>query len=187
MNLLRQTVAGLRAMVALTLVLGVVYPIVVAVIANVTMHDRATGSVITVGGRSASTLIGQRFEGDQWLQPRPSAAGDGGYDGLASAGSNLGPNSTELRGQVAQRRAEIFRRDGAESIPADAVTASSSGLDPHISPEYAELQVARIARVRHLDEGQVRAIVARHTEGRMLGFLGEPRVNVVKVNADLAR
>ncbi|GAA3624110.1 K(+)-transporting ATPase subunit C [Microlunatus ginsengisoli] len=132
-----------------------------------------------------AALIGQELDGDQWFQPRPSAVED---NAQASGGSNLGPSNPDLTAAVDRRRAEVAEREQAapSAVPADAVTASGSGLDPYISPEYAELQVARVARARELDPDRVRRLVAEHTRGRMLGFLGEPRVNVVELNLALS-
>lgn len=187
MHLLRHTLVGLRAMVVLTVVLGIAYPLLVTGIAQVAMPHQANGSVIEVGGHQTSTLLAQQFEGPQWLHPRPSKAGDHGYDGLASAGSNLGPNSAELRAEVLQRKEAIAQENHTESVPSEAVTASASGLDPHISPAYADLQVARIARARGIGEDRVRDAIRAGTQGPTLGFLGEARVNVVIVNSVLPR
>ncbi len=181
----RQLLTALKTVVVLTVVLGVLYPLLVLGVGRLGLAHQADGSSITVDGRVAgSSLIGQRFDGDQWFQPRPSA---GDYDAQASGGSNAGPNDPELLATVAERRAVIARRDGVPpaAVPADAVTASGSGLDPHVSPAYAELQVERVARVRGLPVDRVRQLVQQHTTGRTLGFLGEPRVNVVELNLAL--
>lgn len=185
--LLRSHLAALRVLLVLTLLLGVGYPAVVLAVGRL-VPDRADGSLLRVDGQVVgSRLLGQAFEGDQWFLPRPSAAG-GGYDPLASGASNLGPENPDLLASVAQRRAEVAAREGvAESaVPADAVTASGSGLDPDISPEYARLQVERVARARDLPEADVAALVEAHVAGRALGFLGEPHVNVLELNAALA-
>lgn len=184
---MRQFVAGLRAMIVFTVVLGLAYPVLVWGIAQLVAPRPANGSLVEVNGRPvASTLIGQNFSDPKWLHPRPSAAGDG-YDASASSGSNLGPNSDKLTEQITTRRADIARADGVpeSAVPPDAVTASSSGLDPHISPAYAAIQVNRIAAARGIPADRVRQVIAAHTHGRILGFLGEPAVNVVEVNLAL--
>lgn len=184
---LRQSVAGLRLLLVLTVLTGLVYPFAVLGVGRL-VPDRADGSLLVVDGRVVgSRLIGQAFEGDEWFSPRPSVAGDG-YDPLASGASNLGPENLDLLAAVEERRAEVAEREGVDParVPADAVTASGSGLDPHISPAYAELQVPRVARVRGLEPDDVRALVAAATTGRDLGVLGEPRVNVLELNAALA-
>jgi len=184
--LLRSHLAALRLLLVLTLVLGVGYPALVLAVGRL-VPDRADGSPLRVDGAVVgSRLLGQAFEGDEWFLPRPSAAGDG-YDPLASGASNLGPENPDLRASVAQRRAEVAAREGvAEAdVPADAVTASASGLDPDISPAYARLQVARVARARDLPEARVAALVEAHVAGRDLGFLGELHVNVLELNAAL--
>jgi len=185
---------AIRAMLALTVVLGVGYPLIVTGIGQATMSWQANGSAVTEGDKTVgSALIGQSFtDADgkplpQWFQSRPSAAGDG-YDGGASSGSNLGPENTDLVASIEERRAAIaaFEDVDPSSIPADALTASASGLDPHISPAYALLQVPRVAAERGLDEGQVRALVERLTQGPDLGYLGESTVNVLQLNLAVA-
>jgi len=181
----RQLVTALKCLLVLTVVLGIGYPLLVLGIGQLGLERQAEGSLVTADGRVvASRLIGQSFAGDEWFQPRPSA---GGYDGLASGGSNAGPNDPELVATVDRRRAEIAVRDGVSpaEVPADAVTASGSGLDPFISPAYAELQVDRVARTRDLPADRVRDLVQQHVTPRTLGFLGQPRVNVVELNRDL--
>ncbi|OAN33707.1 potassium transporter KtrA [Plantibacter sp. H53] len=186
---------AIRAMLALTVVLGVGYPLIVTGIGQATMSWQANGSAVTEGGETVgSALIGQSFTDPdgkplpQWFQSRPSAAGDG-YDGGASSGSNLGPENTDLVASIEERRAAIaaFEDVDPSSIPADALTASASGLDPHISPAYALLQVPRVAAERGLDEGEVRALVERLTQGPDLGYLGESTVNVLQLNLAVAR
>ena len=165
--------------------LGIGYPLLVLGVGHLGLQGQAQGSLVTADGRVvASRLIGQDVKGDQWFQPRPSA---NDYDGLASGGSNLGPNDAELVATVDQRRAEIAKRDGvpAAAVPADAVTASGSGLDPFISPAYAFVQVDRVARSRGLPADRVRSLVEQQVTPRTLGFLGQPRVNVVELNLDL--
>jgi potassium-transporting ATPase KdpC subunit len=184
--MLRQSAAGLRLLLALTLLVGIAYPLAIFGIGRL-MADRADGSMLVYDERDVgSALIGQPFDGDEWFLPRPSVAGEG-YDPLASGASNLGPESLELRVTVDERRAEVADREGvrASDVPADALTASASGLDPHISPAYARLQVDRVAGARDLDPEVLRGLVEEHVEGRDLGFLGEPRVNVLELNLAL--
>ncbi len=192
--MLRQIWTAVRALVLLTIVLGIGYPAVITTIGQVTLPTQANGSLVTVDGRVVgSALIGQSFQDangaplPQWFQSRPSAAGTG-YDGGASSGSNYGPENPDLIAAIAQRQAVISASDGVDpaTIPADAVTASASGLDPHVSPEYALLQVPRVAAERGLDEGAVRELVESMIQGRDLGFLGEPTVNVLLLNIALA-
>lgn len=183
MTIVRQSWAALRLMLVFIVVLGIAFPLAGVLLGRV-ISDRADGSLVRVNDTVVgSRLIGQSFTGDQWFLPRPSAAGDG-YDAMASAGSNLGPNNPELVDEIATRQAEVSAREGVrpDQVPADAVTASASGLDPNISPEYAALQVPRVARVRGVSEQRVQALVDQYTTGRGLGILGEPRVNVLELN-----
>lgn len=190
----RQTLAGLRVLLVLTVLLGVAYPLAVTGVAQVALGWRADGSLVAADGahvRSASdavgsALVGQPFDGARWFQPRPSVAGDG-YDTLASGGSNLGPNNPDLVAEIEARRAAVAEREGVDpaDVPPDAVTASASGLDPDISPQYARLQVARVARENGLPVADVAALVERSVVGRDLGFLGEPRVSVLHLNLAL--
>lgn len=180
--------AALRLMLVATVVLGLLYPLVITGISQVARASRADGSLISVNGQSAgSSLIGQTFEGPTWFHPRPSAAGDG-YDAAASSGSNLGPNNEDLLALVEERRAAVAAEEkvAPDQVPVDALTASGSGLDPHISPEYAQLQIDRVAAARGLSVTQVEALVEDASSGRVLGFLGDPTVNVVTLNAALA-
>lgn len=183
-----------RAMIAFTLILGVGYTLVVTGIGQLALPARADGSLVrdADGTVVGSALLGQSFadaDGDplpEYFQPRPSAAGDG-YDAAASSGSNLGPENEDLVAAIAERRDQAAELDGVDpqDVPVDALTASSSGLDPHISPAYAEIQVARVAGARGLTSEQVEDVVARHTRGRDLGYLGEPTVNVLELNVAL--
>ena len=191
----RQTWTAVRALVILTVVLGVAYPLAVTAIGQIAFANNANGQVLRVDGAVVgSALIGQSFtDADgvalpEWFQSRPSAAGSG-YDAGASSGSNLGPENEDLIGAIADRQAAIEALDSVplDEIPADAVTASASGLDPHISPEYALLQVPRVANARGVDEGAVRALVESMIQGRDLGYLGEPTVNVLELNVALAQ
>jgi len=187
---LRTTGVAVRAMVVLTLVLGVAYTLVVTGIGQLLLPFQANGSPLP--DDKGSALIGQSFtdaDGEalpEYFQSRPSAAGDG-YDGTSSSGSNLGPENTDLVAAIEERRAAIAEREGVaeDAVPADAVTASGSGLDPHISVAYALLQVPRVAAVRDLPEQEVRDLVESRIQGRDLGFLGEERINVVELNLAL--
>jgi K+-transporting ATPase ATPase C chain len=183
----RQGWIAVRFLLVMTLVLGVGYPLAVYAVGRA-VPGTADGSFVTdaSGTVVGSSLIGQTFDGPTWFHPRPSAAGQG-YDALSSGGSNLGASSDDLVKAVTERRAAIAAGDGVDlsSIPPDAVTASGSGLDPDISPEYAYEQVARVAKARGLDVARVRALVADHVTGRTLGFMGEPRVNVLQLNLAL--
>jgi K+-transporting ATPase ATPase C chain len=186
-NALRQTLAGLRVLVALTVLLGLAYPLVLTGIGQLAFHHAANGSIVQRSGVDVgSSLIGQEFTGEQWFHSRPSASG---YDALASGGTNLGPSSPVLRRSIEKAKAQIARADGVapDDVPAGAVTSSGSGLDPDISPAYADIQVARVARARGLSVAAVGALVDEHTEGRVLGFLGEPVVNVLELNLALQR
>jgi len=174
-------------MIALfTGVLGVAYPFAVTGVAQTVFHDQADGSLVRdkAGQVVGSALVGQTFAEPVYLHPRPSAAGDG-YDAAASSGSNLGPLNPDLIARVKTDADALRAETGEVVIPADAVTTSASGLDPHISPAYAELQVARIASARGVGEAQVREVIEQHVEGRTFGVLGQPRVNVLLTNMAL--
>ncbi|WP_372444865.1 potassium-transporting ATPase subunit KdpC [Streptomyces coffeae] len=198
--------AGLRALLALTVVCGVLYPLAVTGIAQAAFHHKANGSEVTSGGRVVgSENIGQRFDLDKkdedgnplpdphYFQPRPSAAGTNAYNTqysiIVSGASNLASDSKVLKETVIDRRKQVahFNHVSESRVPVDALTASASGLDPHISPAYAELQVNRVAQANGLARDTVARLVKDHTEGRQLGFLGEPRVNVLKLNIALSR
>jgi K+-transporting ATPase ATPase C chain len=190
----RSAGVAIRLTLVATVVLGVGYPLAVWGVGQAAFHDQANGSMVTdsSGKVVGSSLVGQSFDGksaDEWFQSRPSAAGEKGYDANASSGSNLGPNNPDLLKAVEERRAALAKADGvpAAQVPADAVTASGSGLDPDISPVYASQQVARVASARGLSVADVRSLVAEHTESRQLGFLGEPVVNVLALNLALAK
>ncbi|KDP94634.1 ATPase [Brevundimonas sp. EAKA] len=175
------------AMMALfTLLLGLAYPLAVTGIAQLVFPSQANGSLVRdAGGRVVgSALIGQPFAGATYLHPRPSAAGDG-YDAAASSGSNMGPLNPNLAARVAESAQTIRAEDGPGVIPADAVTTSASGLDPDVSPAYARLQAARIARARGVPVQQVQTIIDGQTQGALLGFVGQPRVNVLLTNRAL--
>jgi K+-transporting ATPase ATPase C chain len=186
--------ASLRVLLVLTVLLGVLYPLAVTAVGELLLKSHANGSLVSVGGRVVgSSLIGQNFTDDkgsplpQWFQPRPSAAGATGYDPTSTSASNLGPNNSELLKAVQERRTAAASLDGVSpaNVPADAVTASGSGLDPDISPAYAFEQVDRVAKARGLDPSRVRALVAAHVHGRDLGVLGEQTVNVLELNIAL--
>ncbi|HET6293454.1 MAG TPA: K(+)-transporting ATPase subunit C [Kribbella sp.] len=203
----RQFGVAIRAMVVFTIGLGILYPLVMTGASQVLFHDNANGSMVQVNGKEvASDLIGQAYTqqavkdgkpevdaaGDPvmvanplWFQTRPSAVD---YDGAGSAASQYGPNNPDLLALIDERRKAVAALEGVQpsQVPPDAVTASGSGLDPHISPAYAALQVNRVARERGIDVAKVQQLVKDSTDGRTLGFLGEPRVNVVTLNNALA-
>lgn len=172
---------SLRAVVAFTLLTGFAYPLVVLVAGKVAFSTQAEGSRVERKGKLyGSELLGQTWEGDQYFASRPSATGPNPYNGAASSGSNYGPLNPDYLKAVKERQAAL----GANA-PVDLLTSSGSGLDPHISPEGAEIQVEKVARARGMTPEAVRARVAQFTEGRQWGVLGEPRVNVLKLNLSL--
>ena len=186
---------ALKAMLVFTVVLGIAYPLVITVVGQVALPAQANGSLVRSSGEVVgSDLIGQSFtDADgairpEWFQSRPSAAGDG-YDASASSGSNWGPENADLIQAITDRQAAISKLDDVPvaEIPADAVTASASGLDPQISPAYARLQVERVAAARDLPEADVRALVDAAEQAPDLGYLGEPTVNVLNLNIALAQ
>lgn len=188
MNLLKQIYPAVAMTVVLTVLLGIIYPLAVTGLAQVMFPAQAGGSLIEEdGGVIGSRLIGQPFSGPGNFHSRPSAAGNG-YDATASSGTNLGPTSQKLFGTNIASAADALREENPNApIPVDLVTASASGLDPHITPAAAEFQVPRVARERGLSEDEVRRIVREHAEGRQFGILGEPRVNVLELNLALDR
>jgi K+-transporting ATPase ATPase C chain len=194
---MRTHLAALRMLLVFTVITGIAYPLLVTGVAQVAFSDQANGSLVKQNGKTVgSSLIGQNFDiikngkdtgkpDPTWFQPRPSA---GGYDPTVSGASNLGPNNTDLIKTIKERKAAVAAFDGVspDSVPADAVTASGSGLDPAISKAYAYEQVARVAKARGLDTATVNKLVAGNTHSRALGFLGEEYVNVVELNLALA-
>ena len=180
----------LRTAILLTLILtvitGVVYPLAMTGVAGILFPSQANGSLLVQGDQViGSALIGQDFKGAGYFHPRPSAAGDKGYDATSSGGSNLGPIDERLLARVNDSVKELSAERPGTVIPADLVTTSGSGLDPHLSPEAADFQVPRVAAARQLSETDVRMLVQSHTEWRTLGVLGEPRVNVLRLNLAL--
>ena len=186
---MRQVWVGLRFLAVMTLALGILYPLAVFGVGRL-VPSVADGSFVTDANGSVvgSRLIGQSFTGSTWFWPRPSAAGTG-YDAESSGGSNLSADNRALVQLVHARLVRVASADGVAPglIPSDAVTASASGLDPDISPAYAMLQVARVSRARGLDTRTVAALVQQETQGRLLGFIGEPHVNVLALNLALSR
>jgi K+-transporting ATPase ATPase C chain len=186
--MLRSFKEAFLMLVALTLVTGVVYPLLVTGIAKVVFPGQAEGSLIARNGKLVgSALIGQPFSDPKYFWSRPSATAPMPYNAGASSGSNQGPLNPALATAV-KGRIEALRSadpDNKAPVPIDLVTASGSGLDPHVSPAAAEYQVARVAKARGIDLAKLRALVAEHTAGRLLGFLGEPRVNVLALNLAL--
>ena len=184
----KQLLPGLRMTLLLTVLTGLLYPGVVTGLCQLLFPNQANGSLITRNGKViGSSLIGQNFTRPEYIQSRPSAAGNDGYDGMASGGSNLGPTSQKLSDRV-KASVEKFRKENPDftgQIPADLLTASGSGLDPDLSPAAADAQVARVAKARNISPDQIRQVVTKYTSGRDLGFLGEARVNVLLVNLAL--
>jgi len=186
--MLKQTKQAFLLLLMFSLLTGVLYPLAITGIAQVVFPRQANGSLIHRGGKPVgSSLVGQPFTDLKYFWSRPSATTPMPYNAESSSGSNLGPTNPDLAKTVQERIALLKKADPNNDapIPVDLVTSSASGLDPHISPAAAEYQVARVARARNLNEQTVRQLVAKHTEGRALGLLGEPRVNVVELNLDL--
>lgn len=185
--MLKELRPAVLAFIALTVITGVAYPLLVTAFAHL-FPTQATGTVIESKGKAVgSALIGQPFSDPKYFWSRPTATSPQPYNGGASSGSNQGPTNKALHEGVVERIKALREADpgNTRAVPADLVTASGSGLDPHISPGAAEYQVARVARVRNLPEPKVRELVAAHTEGRTFGLLGEPRVNVLRLNLAL--
>jgi potassium-transporting ATPase KdpC subunit len=171
--------------VVTTVLLGLIYPLVLTGLAQVLMHDKANGQLIPLNGTVVgSRILGQPFTTPGYFHSRPSAAGNG-YDAANSSASNLGPTNQKLIDRVKSDVATAQADNPNQPVPIDLVTTSGSGLDPHITPAAAEFQIPRITKTRGASEAQLRQLIAKHTEGRQLGFLGEPRVNVLELNLDL--
>jgi K+-transporting ATPase ATPase C chain len=184
----KQILTAFRLTLVLTILTGLLYPGLVTGVCQLLFRRQANGSLISVNGRVVgSSLLGQRFAKPEYFQPRPSAAGSDGYDATASGGSNLGPTSQKLieRVKVAVQNFRSQNPDYVGPVPADLVTASASGLDPHISPAAAMAQAPRIAKARGVGVQQIRRVIESKVEERQLGFLGEPRVNVLELNLAL--
>ena len=187
MNILRNLITALLMTIVTTVLLGLIYPLAITAIAQIAFPDQANGQLIRRHGVTiGSRIIGQGFSKSGYFRPRPSATSTP-YDAANSAGSQLGPTNRKLIDAVKANVAAARADNPGAAVPVDLVTASASGFDPHISPAAAEFQVPRVARERGLPEVDVRSLVAAHTEERQLGFLGEPRVNVLELNLALDR
>lgn len=181
---------SLRMVIVMTVLCGLIYPLAITGLAQVIFPHQANGSLVTDGSGKVigSSLIAQPFTSDKYFWPRPSAAGDDGYDASSSSASNKGPTSKDLIDFVDKYAADYRKANGLAAdapVPGTAVTRSGSGLDPHITPEDAELQTARVAKARNMSVGDVKKVVAQHTEGKTLGFIGDARVNVLELNMAL--
>ena len=185
MNLTRNLVTAALMTIVTTLLLGIIYPLAITAVSQVVFPDQANGQLIEQNGKIVgSRIIGQGFSSPGYFRSRPSAAG-AGYDAANSGGTQLGPTNRKLIDNVKANVDAARKENTTARVPIDLVTASASGLDPHLSPAAAEFQVPRVARERGMSEADVRALVAANTEGRQLGFLGEPRVNVLELNLAL--
>ena len=185
MNVMRNVITAALMTVVTTVLLGIIYPLAITGIAQVVFPDKANGQLIEQNGKVVgSRIIGQGFSAPGYFRSRPSAAGTG-YDAANSAGTQLGPTNKKLVDNVTANVEAARKENASAPVPIDLVTTSASGLDPHLSPAAADFQVPRVARERGVSESDLRALVASHTEGRQLGFLGEPRVNVLELNLAL--
>jgi len=186
--MLKTSLQSIRAVIVFTVITGIAYPLVVTGISQVVFKQQANGSLIERDGKVlGSTLIGQPFSDPKYFWSRPSATSPQAYNGASSSGSNQGPTNPALK-EAVEGRVKALRDAGGDPskpVPVDLVTASGSGLDPHISPAAAEYQIQRISKIRNIPEERLRALVAQHTEGRQLGVLGEPGVNVLELNLAL--
>jgi potassium-transporting ATPase KdpC subunit len=185
--MLRELKTAFLALLALGVLTGVVYPLALTLLAQLAFPRAANGSLVVVDGVvRGSALVGQDWRGDRWFHGRPSATVPAPYATLPSGGSNLGPTNPALASAIGARAAELRAQGVAGPLPVELLTSSASGLDPHVSPAGARAQVERVARARGLDPARVRALVEAHVEGRILGVLGEPRVNVLALDLALA-
>jgi K+-transporting ATPase ATPase C chain len=183
---MKNFVTAILMTIVTTIIFGLIYPLAVTGLAQAIFPDKANGQLIDRSGQIiGSRIIGQPFSSPGYFRSRPSAAGAVGYDAGLSSGSNLGPTSKKLIDRIKANVEKLQAENPGKPIPVDLVTASGSGLDPHLSPAAAEFQVPRVARERGVSEDEVRRIVTAHTQGRQFGFLGEPRVNVLELNLDL--
>lgn len=181
----RNLLVAVRFTLITTVIFGLAYPVVVTLLSQWVFPNQANGSLVVKDGKViGSKLIGQAFTSDQYFHPRPSAAGNG-YDPTSSGGSDLAPTNQALVTRVQQDVAKLQKENPGAEIPIDLVTTSGSGLDPDISPAAADFQISRVAKARGINADDLRRIVARHTQPRQLGLLGEPRVNVLELNLDL--
>ena len=181
----RNLTTSILMTIVTTILLGIIYPLVVTALAQGLFHDKANGQLISRDGKVAgSRIIGQPFVSDAYFHSRPSAAGNG-YDAANSSASNLGPTNHTLIDRVQASVTQYESENSVQPVPIDLVTSSGSGLDPDITPSAAMFQIPRVAKARGMSEAQLRSLVAKHTEGRQLGFLGESRVNVLELNLDL--
>ena len=182
----KNLITAILMTVATTILLGIIYPLVVTGIARVAFPDKANGQLIQRDGKTVgSRIIGQPFTGPGYFHSRPSAAGANGYDAANSGGTNLGPTNKALIDRIKQSADSLQAENPGKPVPVDLVTTSASGLDPEITLAAADFQVLRVARERGITEDQLQRLVAKHTEGRQAGFLGEARVNVLKLNLEL--
>ncbi len=183
----KNLITAILMTIVTTVLLGLIYPLVITGLAQLLFHDKANGQLIPKDGAViGSRIIAQPFTAPAYFHPRGSAAGNG-YDAANSGGTNLGPTNQKLVDRVKQDTDAAQAENPSKSIPIDMVTTSASGLDPHITPANAAFQLARVAHERGISEDKLQALVAEHIEGRQLGFLGEPRVNVLELNLDLDR
>jgi K+-transporting ATPase ATPase C chain len=181
----KNLITAILMVIATTIVLGVIYPLVVTGLAQTFFHDKANGQLILKGGKVVgSRIIGQAFTAERYFHPRPSNAGNG-YDAANSGASNLGPTNHALIDRVNASVAQLKAENPNQPVPIDLVTSSGSGLDPDITPAAAEFQIPRVAKARGMSESQMRSLIGKHTQDRQLGFLGEARVNVLELNLDL--